>query len=626
MKIRAITTVRNTNNTTAINKKNNSKNKTNKQQHIQYPNIPSQAYVGYVNFKSIKPEYEINLSNEELKSRVNTLGTYKMLDTKSLAYRSLADNDQKALKHLVKAASILDWVYLRQDNEHNIPFYYHLLTETANYNENAKLALELFEAQKGINAKDNNGQNVSIAKNHPATLGRGFYPEDLNKEEFHNILLKMLNDGQTNEVKKILNQRSIVEREGDALKATDYTEYFQEEFLVAAEELKKAAALCTNEEFAKYLELQAQALTMNNPQLDAYADIAWAKLQDTPLEFTITRESYDDKLTPTVLENPTLKELLDKHKITPTSKDNIGVRVGIVNKLGTEYILQMKEALPLLAEHMPFKNEYTQNISTKNNKQTMIDADIVAMMGQIGAYRGGISLASNLPNNDKLALQQGGGHRNVYHIQTRQAKYSSNIQEKLNKILDKTFHKYYDVDTLHDFTILHENLHSLGPKDGSEKLGSYKHVLEENKADMGAIAMLDILTKNGLYSPFKQRKLITSFIASYVLKGPNFESAHRKRNIMQYNYFIQNGGITFNDDGKMIIDFDKITELSKKSLKEIVRLQLDGDINKAKAYVDKYAVWTEDLQKLADKIKSADTITNNKIIMPLAEAILSKDI
>ena len=74
----------------------------------------------------------------------------------------------------------------------------------------------------------------------------------------------------------------------------------------------------------------------------------------------------------------------------------------------------------------------------------------------------------------------------------------------------------------------------------------------------------------------------------------------------------------------MIIDFDKITELSKKCLKEIVRLQIDGDISKAKAYVDKYAVWTEDLQKLADKIKTADTITNNKVVMPLAEMILSK--
>lgn len=624
MKIRAITTIKNKNNISTINKKNSNKTNTNQQQNVQYPNVPVQAYVGYVNFKSFKPDYEINLSGKELQNRVASLGEYKMLDEQSLTYKNLADGDKKALKHLVAAASALDWVYLRQDNEHNIPFYYHLLTEVANYNKKAELALELFEAQKGINAKDNNGQNINLAKNHSATPGRGFYPEDLGKEEFHNILIKMLENGESNEVRKILNQRSIVERDGEKLKATDYTEYFQEEFLIAAEELKKAAAHSTNEEFAKYLELQAQALSMNNPQLDAYADIAWAKLQDTPLEFTITRESYDDKLTPTVMENPKLKQLLDKNKIIPTAKDNIGVRVGIVNKLGTEYILQMKDSLPMLAEHMPFKNEYKQNISTKDNKQTMIDADIVAMMGQIGAYRGGISLASNLPNSDKLAIKQGGGHRNVYHVQTRQAKYSSNIKEKLNSILDKTFHKYYDVNLLHDFTILHENLHSLGPKEGLEKLGSYKHVLEENKADMGALAMLDVLTQNGLYSPLKQRKLITSFLTSYVLKGPNFESAHRKRNIMQYNYFIQNGGITFNDDGKMIIDFDKITELSKKCLKEIVRLQIDGDISKAKAYVDKYAVWTEDLQKLADKIKTADTITNNKIVMPLAEMILSK--
>jgi hypothetical protein len=68
--------------------------------------------------------------------------------------------------------------------------------------------------------------------------------------------------------------------------------------------------------------------------LDAYADKKWATLQDTPLEFTITRENYDDKFTETIFDNDRLLKLLANHGITPIAKDFIGARVGIINKKG----------------------------------------------------------------------------------------------------------------------------------------------------------------------------------------------------------------------------------------------------------------------------------------------------
>ena len=47
-----------------------------------------------------------------------------------------------------------------------------------------------------------------------------------------------------------------------------------------------------------------------DPMLDAYADKKWAELQDTPLEYTITREQYADRMTGFVMENEKLIELL----------------------------------------------------------------------------------------------------------------------------------------------------------------------------------------------------------------------------------------------------------------------------------------------------------------------------
>ncbi len=81
-----------------------------------------------------------------------------------------------------------------------------------------------------------------------------------------------------------------------------------------------------------------------------------------------------------------------------------------------------------------------------------------------------------------------------------------NFQERLDAILDKSQHKYYLDEADHWFTIGHENAHSLGPKEGSEKLGKYRNIIEENKADMGALAFVDLLMELGMYTPHKELK------------------------------------------------------------------------------------------------------------------------
>ena len=109
------------------------------------------------------------------------------------------------------------------------------------------------------------------------------------------MLEKMIKNGQTEEVAKILNQRSVVVRDGKILRGIDYVDYFKDDFAKVANELEKAAKYSTNQDFNEYLLYQAEALRTADPMLDAYADNKWATLQDTPLEFTITRENYDDK-------------------------------------------------------------------------------------------------------------------------------------------------------------------------------------------------------------------------------------------------------------------------------------------------------------------------------------------
>ncbi len=570
--------------------------------------------------------FELNLTEEELKKRTDKtyLLTKTMISAGSDSYKNLADGDKEALVHLLKAGKILEDVYLRQDNEKNKDFKKFLEEETEKGNELARLSLILFNAQKGMNAIDRESNMVCLAKGKAPTDGKGFYPVDLSADEFHTILIKMLKANKIDDVKNILTQRSMVVRDGEYLKGVDYTEFFKDEFTKAADELEIAAKTSTNKDFNEYLILQAKALRDNDPMLDAYADKKWAELQeDAVLEFTISREQYADMLTGTVIENEELKQLLDENKIEPLAKDSIGIRIGIINKEGTENLLKIKKYIPLLAGYMPFKDEYEQNITEGDDRQTMVDVDLAALYGDEGAYRGGITVAQNLPNNDKLSLTIGGGRRNVYHRQIREIKDKEKLQKRLDATLDKDLHKYFNAEASHKFTIGHENVHSLGPKNGTEALGKYKNIIEENKADMGSMAFLDILVKEGMYTEEEKKQIIVTFCAGNFMKSePPISQAHRVRSVMQTKYFLDHGAVSVDNEGRIHVDIEKVVPTAAKMLEEIVRIQIDRDFNKAEAYIRKNFVWTDEMERVAKNLRITDTELNGRVEYPLADELL----
>lgn len=570
--------------------------------------------------------FKFNLSMEELEKRTHKdyLITKKMLKPDAPEYLNLAQGDKEALKHLVKAAYILEKINMQIDAHENLNFKEFLEKEIKKGNRQAKLTKILFDAQKGINAIDNMSTIINLAKGVPTRPGKGVYPADLTKEEFHSILSRMLDNGEAEKVKKILTQRSVVERDGVNLIGIDYIDKWAEDFSKMADELDKAAETSTNADFNEYLKLQAAALRKADPMLDAYADKKWATLQDTPLEFTITRENYEDEMTGTIVENKELNEKLQKFGISPIPKDFLGGRVGIVNKKGTDALMAIKKYLPTLADNMPFKGEYTQNISTKGDaKQTMVDVDLVAVTGDVGEFRGGITLAENLPNDDKLSLTIGGGRRNVYHRQIRFISDMKKLQERLDAILDKEQHKYYLDEADHWFTIGHENAHSLGPREGSEKLGKYRNIIEENKADMGSLAFVDLLTKLGMYTEEQRLQIIVTTVADNFLKSkPTMSQAHRVRTVMQNKYFSERGAYNLTKDGKIHVNIDKVVPIAKEMLAEIVRIQIDGDFKKAEKYVNDNFVWTENMEIIAKKLQKVNKTLNGRVESKLAEKLL----
>lgn len=574
-------------------------------------------------------EFKIALSTEELERRTNkdALPSTTMLKADAPEYLNLAQGDKDALKHLVKAGKILEEVHLKLDNPKNIPFREFLKKEVEKGNKDAEMAMKMFLGQKGMNALDTESHMVNLAEGVEETDGKGFYPEDLKADEFQNILITMLKEGKDDEVKKIVNQRSVVFRDGDELKAVDYTELFKDEFEKMAQEFEKAAETSTNADFNEYLKLQAKALRVADPMADAYADKKWATLQDTPLELTITRECYDDTLSTSISENKELLKMLDDRNIQVYPKDSLGCRVGIINKESTNDLLKIKKFLPEMAKMMPFNDKYVQNIKPDgDSKQTMVDVDLLMLAGDCGAYRGGVTLAENLPNDDKMSLTIGGGRRNVYHRQIRLGAKPEKIKERLNALLDPEQHRYYNLEADHWFTIGHENTHSLGPTQGREKLGKYQSIIEENKADVGAVSFVDMLTEKGMYTQEQRLQILVTFAADNFLKAkPELTQAHRVRSIMQAQFLLREGAIEVNENGIVHVNIEKVVPAMAKMLKEAIRVQLSQDVNEAEKYVTEYFVWDDKCEKVAENLRKISKKLNGYLETPLADELAAQD-
>lgn len=549
--------------------------------------------------------FKLKYSAEELAEKIEKqTRKIELIDQNNPAYSALPDGDKKALGYLANAAHIMNDVALEMDNPLNL-IQKQALEAAADENEQAAQALKLFNSLNGVagfNGIDK--EPIEIFEGIKMQDGCNFYPANLSAEELAKIINAMLDAGHTDEVKKILSARTMVRRNGDFLKAIDYTEYFTEEFSEIANELECAAHFATDDLFKDFLGWQAQALLQNNEEMDILADKHWARMQDSPLEFTISRENYEDKLTPTIFANKQLTERLAKLNIAPVPKDMLGVRVGIVNKSGTKLLLEFKDEMLKLAGLMPKADCYVQNIGGDSGlKQTMVDVDLTMLSGDYAMCRGGITLAQNLPNNDKPSLAHGGGRRNVYHRQVRQSGDKEKTQQILDGLVSPELHRYFEEEADHLFTIGHENGHSLGPDSSYQTaLGVYQHIIEEHKANLISAAMMPEYVKAGIISAEQLKKIYATWVIKRHLMTayPASGEAHRVADLIEYNYLTAHKAIYFDENKKLHINFEKMPQVCRVMLEDIINVQLSKSPEYAKEYVEKWGEWSELSQYISD--------------------------
>ena len=571
--------------------------------------------------------YELALIEQELTDMINNL-TFKIVFNPQEAYSNLASGDKKALVHLVKASEILNLVLLQQDHEKNISLKIALEEASRNGDEHAKKALVIFNIFNGTEGKNGlSPEPIRLFKGLSLNPGKNVFPPDITKEELIEYLKKNIHKAS-----EILSNDTIVRRDGNELIGIPYSVYFRKEYELTAKELLLAARETTHQGFAHYLRLQAQALvTPSDPEFAYKADVAWANLEGAPLEFTIGRECYDDELTGQVAANPELSKLLEANGITVKQKDSIGVRVGIDNKDISVKLAKYKNYLKELSQLMPLNERYKQSVNvSKEIKQSLSDVHMVCFSGDYAALRPGIVLAQNLPNSDKLSVQLGEARKNVFHKEVREGYDHKLIEKLLEKLVEPVYHAWYKDEADSLFTIMHELSHTLGPmktesgKDTQASLGAYGSIFEENKADMGSLVCNKHFKDIGEYSEEKLNQIyLTWAVHQLPLSKPSLGQAHRIRELMQLNYFIKYGAIKLEAGRKLSIDPGKMGTVATQMLEEVISIQLEGNENRAKVFVDEYTKWNDTLEYVSLTKKSLSPRPLKILEMPLAQKLLA---
>ena len=91
---------------------------------------------------------------------------------------------------------------------------------------------------------------------------------------------------------------------------------------------------------------------------------------------------------------------------------------------------------------------------------------------------------------------------------------------------------------------------------------------------------------------------------------------------MQLHYLEKEGAVWLNKDDKVVINPDKAVLAAQKMLKDIVEIQMSGDINKAEKFVNDNFVWDDNCEKIAAKLRVIDNELNGQIVAPLAKELL----
>src|ERR1051326_3063351 len=364
--------------------------------------------------------------------------------------------------------------------------------------------------------------------------------------------------------------------------AVPYSVFYADELMKAYALLNEAAADLQkdDEEFAKYLRNRARDLLSDDYES---GDAAWVTGHFKNLNAQIgSYETYDDELYGV--------------------KTFFAFSLLLTRQQETTALRQAMKGLQALEDSLPYDHH--------KRVREDIPVGVYDVVADFGQARGG-NTATILPNETYLARRYGRTillraniMRDPNIFESTEHTFAAAIGEAQAKELTNEGNFYR--------TLWHEVGHYLGVdqtkngRDLDQALENDADTLEEMKADLVSLFVAEALHKQGYYTDAQLRSVYAGGILRVLQNNkPRRDQPYNTMQLMQWNFFLENGLLTF-ETGILKIHYDKYHSVVGKMLQKVLEVQYDGEKAEADHFIDQYAVWKDDLHGVvARKIRDA---------------------
>lgn len=498
------------------------------------------------------------------------------------------DSERIVLVELIKAARLMDEIFLRQASVGNPAVRDEIAGQGG--------ALQTYFALN-FGPWDRLDDHQPYYGETPHPEGAGYYPVDMSKEEFESWLAEHPEDSEA-----FKGLFSVVVRNGDGLAAVPYSEAYREWLEPAAEHLRNAAAATANDSLRRFLESRAAAFSSD----DYYAsDMDWMDL-DAPVEVTIgPYETYEDGLF-------AYKAAFEGF-----------VTINVPEE--SARLARFKEQLPWLERNLPIADEYKNFDRGTDSPIRVVDEIYVGGDSKSGVQ----TLAFNLPNDERV--REAKGSKNVLLRNVLRAKYEKILVPIAERVLVREQIDGTSFDAFFAGTLQHELAHGLGPGnivvDGREtevrlELKELYGTLEEAKADVMGVYDIMALAEKDEVDPIVADTLHATYVAG-LFRSARFgvHEAHGQGVVSQFNYLLEKGALEVDDEGRFRAVPELFAGAIESLLSEMLMLQARGDYAGTSDFLGKYGVATPELLKAIDRL--ADVPVDIRPIYSQAEELLA---
>ena len=487
--------------------------------------------------------------------------------------KGLTAKEIKMVGKLVDACRYLDEIYWRQSDPEGLSLY-----QTLEGSSNRRdVALRRFLRINGSRF-DLLDENKPFVGREPMPPGHGLYPRDLTRERIEQYVKE-----HPEKKAEIYSATTVVRWHGDQLEGLPYHIAYRSFLEPAARDLREAADLSKDREFANFLRLRADALLS-----DDYfkSDLAWVDLKDPKFDLIFAPyETY-------------LDDLLGV-------KGSFGAAVLIRNReesqklaMFQKYVPDIQDALPLAPEDRPSKKD-------QPTPMEVMDAPF-----RSGDLRHGYqAVADNLPNDPRIHEQK--GTKKIFFKNFMDARVNYVILPLAKEVMRTDQAAKVSGEAYLLATIMHEISHGLGPafarKAGQkvairEALGPSYSGMEEAKADATGMFGLKWLVDHGALPKDKLEEYYASYVGG-IFRTARFGvgEAHGRAEMMEFNYLSERGAIKRDSSGRYSIDYTLIPGTIADLAKELLETEATGDRERAEKWFAKYDKMPDDLKASLDR-------------------------